>query len=72
MMKPKNKIVDYGGNGLTFEQNGDNRPRVQDIEDGEFHVYGLKNGTAVIHKEDVDDLILLLQEVKAHGYKIDY
>ncbi|MFV1457492.1 hypothetical protein [Bacillus mycoides] len=72
MLKPKNKIVDYDGNGLRFEQNGGDRPRVQDVEDGEFHIYGLKNGTVNIHKEDVDDLILLLQEVKAHGYKIDY
>lgn len=72
MLKPKNKIVDYDGNGLRFEQNGENRPHVQDVRDGEFHLYGLKNGTVRINKEDVDDLILLLQEVKAHGYKIDY
>ncbi|WP_460271695.1 hypothetical protein [Bacillus sp. NEAU-Y102] len=72
MLKPKNKIVDYDGNGLRFEQNGENRPHVQDVGDGEFHLYGLKNGTVRINKEDVDDLILLLQEVKAHEYTIDY
>lgn len=72
MLKPKNKIIDYGGKGLKFEQNGDNRPRVLDIGDGEFAVSGLYAGNCVVCKEDVDDLILLLQEVKAHGYKIDY
>lgn len=68
----KNKVVDFGGNGLQFESNGENRPKVQDIEDGDFSLSNLKLGTVGIHKDDIDDLIILLQEVKYHGYKIDY
>lgn len=71
MIKPNNKVVTYGRNGLMFDKAGDKRPSVQDTGDGEFILYGV-DGYKVIHKDDIDDLIILLQEVKAHGYKIDY
>ena len=71
-MMNKNKVIDYGGNGLKFEINGDDRPRIQDLDDDQFAIYGLEEGNAYIHKNDIDDLIILLQELKAHNYKIDY
>ena len=71
MLKNKNKVVEYGGNGLKFNEDGDSRPRIQDIDDDLFSLYH-KRGSAFIHKDDIDDLIILLQEVKAHNYKIDY
>lgn len=72
MANPNNKVIDYGGNGLRFEVDGYERPRIQDTGDGEFSIHDLIGGSAFINKDDIDDLIILLQEVKAHGYKIDY
>ncbi|WP_353053434.1 hypothetical protein [Bacillus thuringiensis] len=42
MIKPKNKVIDYGGNGLKFEMNSEERPCIQDIGNGEFTINGLK------------------------------
>lgn len=72
MIQPKNKVVDYDGIGLMFENNGFDRPRIQDTGNKEFMVHGLKQDIVVLHADEIDDLIILLQEVKAHGYKIDY
>lgn len=71
MERNTDKVIEYGKNGLQFESNGGSRPRVHDIGDGEFYVYDLVNGSAYLDKEDIDDLIILLQEVKAKSYKID-
>lgn len=71
MIKPENKVIEFGGNGLKFEQNSEDRPCIQEIDEGEFAIY-TNDGTKYIQKNDIDDLIILLQEVKAHGYKIDY
>lgn len=60
----KDKVIDYGGNGLQFEENGENRPRVQDLENGEFVISGLVDGNAYLNKEDIDDLIILLKKLK--------
>jgi hypothetical protein len=64
-------VTNYGGNGLRFEVNGEDRPRIQDVDDGEFMIHH-SQGSTIIHKKDIDDLIILLKKVKAHGYKIDY
>lgn len=71
MNNPENNIIEYGGNGLKFERNDNDRPHIQDNDDGDFTVFTADN-TFVIHKDFIDDVIILLQEVKAHNYKIDY
>lgn len=70
MIKSANKVIEFGGNGLKFEENSEDRPCIQEIDEGEFAIY-TNDGIKYINKEDIDDLIIL-QEVKAHGYKIDY
>ncbi|MGM9986371.1 MAG: hypothetical protein ACI35O_03990 [Bacillaceae bacterium] len=72
MKSDKNKVIDFGGNGLQFEQDAMNRPRLQDLDGGEFVISNVGSGHIYFKKEDVDDLIILLKEVKAHDYKIDY
>jgi hypothetical protein len=71
MAKDKDFVIDFGGNGLMFKENGEERPKIQELEDELFYIGNLTHGNAYIHKDDIHDIIILLQEVKAHGYKID-
>jgi hypothetical protein len=71
MKKDRENFVTYfGGNGLCFEVDAENRPKIQDIGDGQFMLYH-REGITCIHKNDINDLIILLKEIKEHGYKID-
>ena len=72
-MKLENKVVAYGGNGLQFEYEGGDRPRIDVDGEGEYTIYGLSSDMVVnFNKQNIDDLIILLQEVKAHNYLLDY
>ncbi|MEM5009285.1 hypothetical protein WKH57_01060 [Niallia taxi] len=62
--------IEKSGNMLKFRSSGDWRPRIQDLGDGVFNIYELENGSAVIRKDDIEDLIVLLQAVRDHGYQI--
>ena len=64
------KTVSYGGNGLCFDVNKEVRPSVQDVGDDEFYLY-LEEGNVIIDKDEINDVITLLTEVKRRGYSID-
>ena len=71
MIKPENKVIEFGGDGLKFEIDSGNRPCIQEVDKGEFVIY-TNGGTKHIHRDEIDDLIILLQEVKLNGYKLNF
>lgn len=70
--------IDRQAGTLEFEKDRMNRVRLHDVQDiaqpGEtnhFHIFGLKNGSIHLSKDDIDDLVLILQEVQRRGYKVE-
>jgi hypothetical protein len=57
----------YSANGLRFK--GNNRPVVREVGKNEYMIH-VDGRHLVIDKENIDDLILLLEEVKVRNYKI--
>ncbi|MEH7116164.1 hypothetical protein V7128_01895 [Neobacillus vireti] len=63
-------IVNTGGT-IKFIEDGEDRSRIHDIDDGEFLLCTESVGNIFINKDDIDELIILLTAVKENGYKID-
>lgn len=62
-----NFIKGYDGNKLVFRENGVNRPLLQDYDEDEYTISNLSNGAIFLDRKDIDDLIILLEEIKNSG-----
>ncbi|WP_282156257.1 hypothetical protein [Cytobacillus gottheilii] len=67
-MKPNNKVK--SANGLRFEEGGDYRPVLRSLKNGEFMIHS-GSRHLVINRKDIEDLSLLLREVKDRDFIIE-
>lgn len=68
MISKRDFIDVYGGNGFKFDVDGDNRPKIQDMNDTiQIHT---SNGTFEVSKNEIDDVVKLLVSARCQGYNI--